>query len=122
MPGVQYPHCSAVLAGEGRAQLAHHRIVVETLDRRDLGAVTGDRVGDAGARRRAVDQERAGAAHAVLAAEVRAGQQLALAQEVGEMRARLDRGGDRPAVDGETDGPHGRLARWTARSRATRWI
>ena len=39
---------------------------------------------------RAVDLERAGAAHAVLAAEVRSGEPAAFAQEVGEVRARLD--------------------------------
>ena len=42
--------------------------------RGDLGAVAGHRIGDAGARRHAVDQHRAGAADAVLAAEMRAGQ------------------------------------------------
>ena len=55
---------------------------------RTLGAVAGDRVGDAGARDLAVDLHRAGAADAVLAADVRAGEQQLLAQEVGEVRAR----------------------------------
>ena len=68
---------------------------------RDLGAVAGDREGDAGARRRAVDQHGAGAADAVLAAEMRAGEVALLAQEVGEMRCAARRRGDRPAVDGE---------------------
>ena len=116
------PALYAVLAGEGRTQLARHLIVIQSLDRRDLGALTGDRVGDAGAGRRAVDQECAGAAHAVLATQVRSGEELALAQEVGEMGARLGGSGNHPAIHCETDGPHGRPARWTARSRAIRWI
>ena len=65
-------------------------VVVEAFDGAHARAVAGDREGDARARRRAVDLERAGAAHAVLAAEVGAGEPLALAQEVGEVRARLD--------------------------------
>ena len=40
----------------------------------------------------AVDQHRAGAAHAVLAPEVRAGEPAVLAEEVGERLARLRRG------------------------------
>ena len=36
------------------------------------------------ARRRAIDEDRAGAAHAVLAAEMRAGEIAPLAQEIGE--------------------------------------
>ena len=59
---------------------------------RTLAPVAGDRVGDAGARRLAVDLDGAGAADAMLAAEMRAGQQQMLAQEVGETAARLDLG------------------------------
>jgi hypothetical protein len=44
---------------------------------------------DAGARRRAVDLDRAGAAHAVLAAKVRSGQHQLATQEVGELLARF---------------------------------
>ena len=65
---------------------------------------------------------RAGAADAVLAADVGAGQQQVLAQEVGEVRARRDLGGDGLAVDGEGDAGHGapapRRARGARRRRA----
>src|SRR5437764_10313432 len=63
-----------VLGGEGGAELRHYRVVVEALDRADLRPVAGDRQGDAGARRGAVDHHRAGTADAVLAAEMRAGE------------------------------------------------
>ena len=66
----------------------HQRIVVEALDGAHVGAVAGHRVGDAGAGDLAVDLDRAGAADAVLAADVGAGEQQLLAQEVGEVRAR----------------------------------
>ena len=67
-------------------------VVVEALDGAHVGAVAGHRVGDARARDLAVDLHRAGAADAVLAADMRAGEQQLLAQEVGEMRARRDLG------------------------------
>ena len=44
----------------------------------------------AGARAAAVDQHRAGAAHAVLAAEMRAGEAELVAQEIGERQPGLD--------------------------------
>ena len=112
----------AVLGGEGAAQARHDRVVVEALDGAHLGAVAGKRVGDAGARDLAVDLHRAGAADAVLAAQVRAGQQQMLAQEVGQVGARLDRGGHGLAVDGEADGLAGHDACPMARSSATAWI
>ena len=66
-----------------------------------LGAVAGHRIGDAGANRHAVDQHRAGAADAVLAAEMGAGQVAALAQKIRQMGARLDAARNRLAVDVE---------------------
>ena len=65
-------------------------IVFQALEGGDLGAVARHGVGDAGARGRAVDQHGAGAAHAVLAADVGAGEELVLAQEIGEVQSRLD--------------------------------
>ncbi len=59
---------------------------------------------EAAARRAAIDQHRAGAADAVLAAEMRAGQFQLLAQEVGEMLARLDAPLERPAIQRRFDG------------------
>ena len=108
----------AVLAIEGFAQPRHQRIVVEALDGAHVLPVAGDRKGDAGARRLAVDQDGAGAAHAVLAAEMRAGEPAMLAQEVAEVRARLDHRGDRPAVDRERDRRHGRNTWSSARATA----
>ena len=65
-------------------------VVVEAFDGGDVGVVASDRKGDAGAYRHAVDEQRAGAADAVLAAEMGAGQVVRLAQQIGEMGARLD--------------------------------
>ena len=58
--------------------------VGEPLDGGDLLAVDGDREHQAGAHRPAVEQHRAGAAHAVLAADVGAGQPEVVAERVGE--------------------------------------
>jgi hypothetical protein len=109
-----------VLAGKSRTQVSGHLVVVQPLEGGDLRPLAGDCIADAGARGRIVDQERACAAHAVLATKVRSGEQLILAREIGEMGTRLDGGGDGPAVHRETDGLHGRLARWAARSTAVR--
>ena len=57
----------------------------------------------AAARRAAVDQHRAGAANAVLAAEMRAGQLQLLPQEIRQMLARLDAPLQRLAVQGRFD-------------------
>ena len=62
----------------------------QPLDRRQLAAVGLHGEHQAGAHRLAVEQDRAGAAHAVLAADVGAGQAQLVAQEVGEQQARLD--------------------------------
>ena len=97
-----------VLGGKGGAQFGHQRVVVEAFDGAHVGAVAGDREGDAGARRRAVDLQRAGAADALLAAEMGPGQALLLAQEVGKMRARLDVGSTGLAVDDQGDRRHAR--------------
>src|SRR4051812_16669347 len=111
-----------VLALESLAQFARDLVVVQSLDGDDFGAVAGDRIGDAGAHRYAVDQDRAGAADAVLAAEMGAGQVAAFAQEIGQMRARPDRSGNRLAVDGERNLVHAPAACRTARASATVWI
>src|SRR6187397_636045 len=52
---------------------------------------------------RTVEPHRAGTAHAVLAADMAAGQPQGLAQEVDQGQARLDRLGDALAVHGQTD-------------------
>ena len=65
---------------------------------------------EAGAHRLAVDQHGAGAADAVLAADVGAGQPQLVAQAVGERQARLDVDADLLAVDLEFGGHAAYLA------------
>ena len=73
-----------------------------------LGAVGLDGEHQAGARGLAVDEDGAGAADAVLAADVGAGEPEVLAQEVDEELARLAAALARLAVDGEPDRRRGR--------------
>ena len=94
-----------VLLRERLTQARHEGIVVEPLDGAYVGTVAGDRVGDARARDLAVDLHGAGAADAMLAPHVRAGEQHVLAQEVGKVRARRHLRFGRLAVDGKCD-PH----------------
>src|SRR5204862_2366241 len=92
-----------VLLRERRAQPRHQQIVFESFDRTHTRAVASDRVGDAGTRDLAVDHDRARAADTVLAADVRAGQQELLAQEIGELGARFDVAVEMRAVHREAD-------------------
>src|SRR5439155_1467571 len=62
----------------------------EALDGRQLSAVRLHREHQAGAHRLAVEQHGAGAAHAVLAADVGAGEPQVLAEEVAQAEPRLD--------------------------------
>ena len=62
----------------------------DALDGQDLVAVRLHRQHQAGARGAAVEQDGAGAADAVLAAEMRAGEAELVAQEIGERQAHLD--------------------------------
>src|SRR5262249_11933771 len=92
-----------MLAREGLAQRRHDGVAIEAFDGADRGAIATAGMDDAGARRRAVDLDRAGAAHALLAAKVRSGQHQLAAQELGELLARF--GHQRPlfAVPDEPD-------------------
>ena len=78
-------------------------VVREPLDGSHASPVGLHREQQAGAHRLAVEQHGAGAAHAVLAAEVRSRQLDVLAEEVRERLARLDEPLDGLAVDGEAD-------------------
>src|SRR3954469_3881247 len=78
------PALQCVLAREGRAQFGRDLILVETLDGFDAASRARDRECQAGTGRLAVQQNRAGAAYAMLAAKVRAGQAEPLAQEIGK--------------------------------------
>ena len=104
---------------EGLPQLLKHRVVIETFDGAHLGAVACHGISDAGARDLAVDLHRAGTADAMLAADVRPGEQQGLAQEVGEVGARSDIGADGLAVDGQSDGGHAVDIAVSARCRTT---
>ena len=94
-PGVQKPHWSAVALVEGLLHRPQRAVGArQPLDGGDRGAVDGetansrqDRIGPA------VDQHRAGAADAVLAADVGAGEPQVVAQRVGQQPARRQRRG-----------------------------
>ena len=81
------------------------RVVLgEAFDRADLSAVRLHGEHQARAHRLAVDDHRAGAADAVLAADMGAGLPAILADGVGQRTPRLDGDGVRAAVDGQGDG------------------
>src|SRR5439155_20957359 len=75
----------------------------EAFDGRQLSAVRLHREHQAGAHRLAVEQHGAGAAHAVLAADVGAGEPQVLAQEVAQEEPRLDVAPVLDPVDGHVD-------------------
>ena len=76
----------------------------EPLDGYDLGAVGLHGEHQAAAHDRAVDPHRAGPAHAMLAAQVRAGEAEVGAQEVDEVLAHGNHARDALTVDGQADG------------------
>ena len=75
----------------------------QSFDRADARAVNLHGKREAGARRHAADLDGAGPAHAVLAADMRAGKPEFVAQKVGEQHARLGLGFVRAAVDLKAD-------------------
>src|SRR5436190_6929444 len=92
-----------MLVRKSLSQIGHHRVLAETFDGPDGSAIAAASVGDAGACRRAVDLDGAGSAHAMLTADVRAGQHQLAAQQVDELLARLGQHLPRLAVHGERD-------------------
>ena len=90
MPGVQKPHCSALRCVERLLQLRELARVRQPFDRVHAPAVGLHREHEAAAHDLAVHAHGAGAAHAVLAADVRAGEAQLLAQEVDQVLARRD--------------------------------
>ena len=109
IPGVQN-RIASMLRRERSLQRNDDRVVLESFDRRDPRAFAQNRIGDARPRWFAVDQQRARTACALLAAKVGAGQADLLAQQIGQMRARLHRLADLRTVYGEGDRrPGGRL-------------
>ena len=79
-----------VMLAEGGLQRAQRVVVRETLDGDDAAAFGLHRQHQTGADRSPVDNDRARAADAVLAAEMRAGEPQFLPQAIGEMHPRLD--------------------------------
>src|SRR6185295_14537252 len=108
----------------GRAEAALQRVALaeclleigdragigHALDRLHARAVALDGEREAAAHDHIVETDRAGAAHAVLAADMTAGEPERVAQEIDQRRARLDRLGDGFAVHSEpdVDGAHAR--------------
>src|SRR5262249_26796697 len=101
------PALQTMLTREGRAQVLHDGIVLESFDRLHRKTVGLNHIGDAGARRLVVDQHGASAADAVFEAEMGPRTPAPLPQESGEMGARLARALDLPPVHAERDRHHG---------------
>ena len=125
MPGSAEAALERVVLPECRLQRRQLAVSGETLDRLDPRAVHLRREHQARANGGAVDPDRAGAADAVLAADVRPPQPQPVAQEVREQQPRLHLLAAEPAVDLDRDRDHGasnafRQARPTARSTRTR--
>ena len=92
-----------VLVGERLLDRPQLLAAHQALDGRDLVALGLERERQAGVARHAVDQHRAGAALAALAAGLGAGQAEPLAEDVEQRPARLDEQPVAPAVDEERD-------------------
>ena len=101
-------HAGRAIAALQRVALLERRLQVgdfagirQALDGLDLGAVALHRQHQAAAHDLAVHPHGAGAADAVLAADMAAGERQILAQEIDQRLARLDALSDALAVDGE---------------------
>ena len=88
MPAVQKPHCKRVISLERCLQNAEAvRRRRKAFDGPHLAAVDLHGEREAGARRLAVDVDGAGAAHAVLAADMGAGRSDLMTQEIGQQQS-----------------------------------
>ncbi len=90
MPGVQKPHCSALRSMKALLQIGDLAAVADAFDGLDPGAVALHRQHQAAAHHHAVDAHGAGAADAVLAADMAAGEPSVVAQEIDQRLARID--------------------------------
>ena len=88
MPEEQKPHCAALRAMNSFCRAASSPLSLSPSMVRRIFRRSAPQ-GEAAAGRPAVEQNRAGAADAVLAAKVRSGQLELLAQEIRQMQARL---------------------------------
>ena len=115
------PALQRVMVDEGLLQRVQPVAVGEPFHRPDLGAVGLGGEHQTASDRRAVEDDRAGAADPVLAAEMGAGQPAILADRIGERLARLHPDRVALAVDRERDlARHGhRAASVNARSTMT---
>ncbi len=105
MPAVQKPHWSAWLRRNACCSTPSRSADgARPFDRLELAAIDlrGER--EAGPRQHAVDDNSAGAADAVLAADMGAGRAQLVTQEIGQQHARLGLALDRLAVEREADG------------------
>src|SRR6266851_527012 len=114
------PALQRVTLMETPAQCRHDRIAGKAFDGLHGAVVAGDREHQARARRLAVDEDRAGAAHAVLAAEMGPGQIASLAQKIGQRQPRRNVVGDCGPIHRESNRGHAVTCR-TARITATVW-
>src|SRR6266581_1689288 len=104
-PGSAVAALQAVRLAEAVLQHAHRAVGLrEPLDGGDAVAVRLHRVHEAGTHRLAVEHHRARAADAVLAADVRAGEEQFFAQPVHQRQARRHLGRSRFAVDLDGNG------------------
>src|SRR6185312_1259068 len=101
------PALQGVTFLEGLLEGAQPPVRGQAFDRRDLTAVELRRQEQARANRRVVEQDRAGAADAVLATDVRAVQTEVVPEKVRGERSGLDVPLVGPAVDFDTDALHG---------------
>src|SRR5262249_20654916 len=97
------PALQRVAFDEGLLQIRDLAAGIEALDGDDVGAVGLHRQHQAAPHQDAVDPQRAGAADAVFATKVRAGQSKLEAQEVDEMLPHRHQARHAFAVDGEAD-------------------
>src|SRR3954467_8461453 len=88
------------------ADCRHQVVALIALDRPNLCAVSRDRQCDAGADRFSVHQNGAGAANAVLAADMRSRQQALVANKIGKRKPVIHRMGYSLAVDADIDRRH----------------
>src|SRR5207248_4217143 len=120
-------HCRSAVAALQRVMLVKtptqridHAVARKAFDRRDLALVAGDREQQARARRLAVDEDGAGAADTMFAAQMSAGQIAPLAQKIRERQSRRHVIRDMGTVDLQADRSHCSTC-CTARIAATVW-
>ena len=106
IPGVQKPALQRVVAPKRFLERGQRTGAGKRLDRIDTAPVRLHGEEAAAAHGDPVQEDRARAADAVLAADVRAGEPQAVAEEVGQQEPRLDGLAHRAAVHGELDLDH----------------